>query len=220
MEQMDAVIEREVLEELRSNQWIHAPQLRAKVDAGVVRLTGIVGSLAETSAAEKAAFGVRGVIDVINELHVVPGGAARTDVDIAESVRHALVWNALVPDEAISSNVTDGVVRLHGTVDDPVEREEAERSVARIAGVRQVHNLIGVRPSEETAREVRRAIVAALDEQAQAGAGQIRVEAHEGRVTLFGVVRCSREKETAIAATRELPDVRSVEDHLRVEERA
>jgi osmotically-inducible protein OsmY len=157
MEEMDAVIEREVLAELQSNHWIHTMQLRATVEAGVVRLTGRINSLAERSAAEQATFGVPGVIDVINELSVVPGASGRTDVDLAQAVRHALVWNALVPDERISSQVTDGVVRLHGTVNDPVEREEAERSVRHLAGVRRLHNLIEVRPTKEPAIAVARA---------------------------------------------------------------
>jgi osmotically-inducible protein OsmY len=170
MEEMDAVIGREVVAELESNHWIHAAQLCTKVEAGVVRLTGTVNSLAESLAAEQAAFGVRGVIDVINELRVVPGGPARTDVDLAQAVRHALVWNALVPDERISSNVTNGVVRLHGMVDDPAEREEAERSVSPLAGVRRLHNLIDVRPSDVTARGATLALDAGLDQYARARA--------------------------------------------------
>jgi osmotically-inducible protein OsmY len=182
MEEMDAIIGREVEAELESNHWIHARQLCAKVEAGVVRLMGTVNSLAESLAAEQAAFGVRGVIDVINELRVVRGGPARTDVDLAQAVRHALVWNALVPDERISSNVTNGVVRLHGTVDHPAEREEAERSVCHLAGVRRLHNLIDVRPSDVAAREKTRAVDRGQDQCAQAKAGPICVEAHEGTV--------------------------------------
>jgi osmotically-inducible protein OsmY len=217
MENLDSVIEREVNAAIRSNRSIGVSSLNVVVDAGVVRLSGIVRSPAESLAAQQAAFGVPGVIDVINDLHAqLHGGAVRSDADVAQAVRHALVWNTLVPDEVISSSVTDGTVRLHGTVDDPTERDEAERSVCHLPGVRHVHNLIAVRPSEDTARAVALAIEAALDRDAEAEARRIKVDVREGRVTLSGVVRCPAERDAAVNAAEHSPGVRAVTDHLRV----
>jgi osmotically-inducible protein OsmY len=151
MEDLDTVIEREVLEELGAKHGVIARNLTVKADAGVVRLTGAVRSLRESVAAEQAAFGVPGVIDVANDLHIQAGGAAYGDMHVAHAVRHALVSNPFVPDDLISSNVADGVVRLHGIVSDPAERDEAERSIRKLPGVRQVYNLIEVRQSMHTA---------------------------------------------------------------------
>jgi osmotically-inducible protein OsmY len=217
MEDLDSLIEREVRAEITSNRSIGASSLNVVVTAGVVKLSGIVRSPAESLAAKQAAFGVPGVIDVINDLDAqLLGGAVRNDADIAQAVRHALVWNTLVPDEVISSNVTDGTVRLHGTVDDASERDEAERSVCHLPGVRRVYNLIAVRPSEDTARSVAQAIEAALDRDAGAEAQRIKVDVREGRVTLSGVVRCAAERDAAVSAAEHSPGVRAVTNHLRV----
>jgi osmotically-inducible protein OsmY len=218
MKDLDTVIEREVRDALCTHHEIHATELHVHVAAGVVRLTGSFRSLTESLAAQQAVFGVGGVVDVVNASSVqVPGGVPKSDVDIARAVRHALVWNTLIPDDVISSNVADGVVRLHGTVDDPVEREEAERSVCHLAGVRRVHNLIDIQPREAVIRGVKHAIETALDRQAEAEAERIRVEAREGLVTLSGVVRCAAERRAAVHAAANSLGVRDVEDHLRVD---
>jgi osmotically-inducible protein OsmY len=218
MEDLDTAIKREVQALLCSHHGIHATELQVHVDAGVVDLTGTVRCLAESVAAEKAAYGVRGVIEVLNALSVgKPGGVGQSDLDLARAVRQALVWNTLVPDEAISTSVTDGAVRLHGTVDDPTEREEAERSVSHLAGVRQVHNLLEVRPRERLVDSVLRAVEAAIELPANANAGCIRVDAYEGRVTLSGVVESAANRCAALQAAERAPGVRSVEDHLRID---
>ena len=217
MENSDTVIEREVLAALRSKHGIDATRVRAHVEAGVVTLTGSVRSLGESVAAHQLAFGVAGVIDVVNAIGAPdPGLALASDADIARAVRHALVWNALVPDDIISSDVTDGTVRLHGTVDDAAERDEAERSVKDLAGVRHVHNRIVVRPKEVLVRGVQEAIKGALEHEADAEAESIRVDARDGRVTLSGVVHSPTERDAAVRAATTAQGVRNVEDHLRI----
>jgi osmotically-inducible protein OsmY len=217
MQHLDTVIEREVSDELRSNLTVDVKNLVVKVNAGIVTLIGTVASPSESLAAEQAAFGVRGVIEVNNGLHVaVAGGAARSDADIAHAVRRALVWDAFVPDDVISSTVTDGAVRLQGTVDDATDRDEAERAVKDIPGVKAVHNLIDVHPSAETARDVTHAIDVALIREADAEARGIRVQCHEGRVTLSGDVHSTAERQAAVDAAKAAPGVRLVDDHLRI----
>jgi osmotically-inducible protein OsmY len=216
MEDLDTVIEREVLEELGSNHGAIARNLTVKADAGVVRLTGAVRSQRERAAAEQAAFGVPGVIDVANDLHVQAGGAACRDMHVAHAVRHALVSNPFVPDDLISSNVADGVVRLHGIVSEPVERDEAERSIRALPGVRQVHNLIEVRQSMHTAARVKAAIEAALEPHADAEADLIRVDVRGARVTLSGPVLCTAHRNAALRAAQICAGVRSVDDRLQL----
>jgi osmotically-inducible protein OsmY len=150
MDTLDTGLQREVLDELRANKAIHTKRLAVSVEGGIVTLAGVVETYEESEAAERAALGVRGVIEVANELGViVPGERGRSDTDIAHAVRRALVWNVLVPDDEIASSVDDGVVTLSGQVEDATEQDEAARSVAKLAGVRGVINLITVRAREE-----------------------------------------------------------------------
>jgi osmotically-inducible protein OsmY len=214
MEDLDTILEREVLEELRSNHRVDATHLAVKADAGVVTISGTVRSIGESAAAEQAAFGVPGVINVDNELLVKPGGAERSDMHVAHAVRHALVCNPFVPDDLISSNVTDGVVRLHGIVSDTTEQDEAERSVVGLPGVRQVHNLIVVHPSRETAARVKASIEAALEHHADAEPDLIQVDVHGDRVTLSGPVLCAAHRSATVRAAECVPGVRSVDDRL------
>ena len=52
--------------------------------------------------------------------------------------------NILVPEDRIQVIVEDGWVTLKGTVDWSYQKEEAERTVRNVAGVKGVSNLIEV----------------------------------------------------------------------------
>jgi osmotically-inducible protein OsmY len=59
---------------------------------------------------------VIGVLDLANDIKIkVPGGLTRTDTEMAQAVRHTLQWDVFVPDEKITSTVSDGWVTLDGT---------------------------------------------------------------------------------------------------------
>jgi osmotically-inducible protein OsmY len=113
---------------------------------GVVTLNGTVGSWAEKHAAEEAAHRVAGVLDVANDIEIKPSwSTVRTDADIAEAVRSALTWDRFVPDQQIRSTVADGgAVTLSGVVRTLAQRDEAERVVRNLEGVRYVFNEITV----------------------------------------------------------------------------
>src|SRR3972149_1228925 len=92
-----------------------------------------------------AARGVVGVLDVANDITVkVPGGLARNDTEIAQAVRQALEWDVFVPNEEITSTVTDGWVTLEGPVERWSQREGAERAVRHLTGGKVGVNQISV----------------------------------------------------------------------------
>jgi osmotically-inducible protein OsmY len=96
------------------------------------------------------------------------------------------------------------------------EREDAERAIRNLTGVRRVINKITVvgarRPA--TSPEVRSAIEAALERRAQRKAQRIRVDVNGGRVALAGRVRSWDEKQAVLGAARYIPGVEAVEDGL------
>jgi osmotically-inducible protein OsmY len=174
-----------------------------EVDSGVVTLTGTVNSYAKRVAAQEAAHRVGGVLDVANEIHVnVPGMLERTDTEIALAVRRALDWDVQVPDRSILSTVAGGVVTLEGSVDFPHEREDAERAVHNLTGVRGVINKLVVSPPFVEADEVRREIEGAPERRAEREAKRIRVTVRDGTVTLSGPVHSWREKQAVLGAAR------------------
>ena len=219
MAKSDSEVQQDVLRELRWDPRVEETEVGVEVEGGVVTLTGTVSSWAKRMAAQDAAHRVAGVLDVANDVKVkLPGDLVRTDTEIAQAVRRALEWDALVPHERIRSTVSNGWVTLEGNVDSWTEREDAERAVQNLVGVRGVSDTLTVLSAKPVLPErVREAIENALERRAEHEAKRIKVEVTStGTVTLTGQVRSWAEKRATLGAARFAPGVRSVEDHLEI----
>lgn len=214
----DHQIKEEVMREMHWDTRVEESEIGVTVIRGVVTLTGVVSSYAKKMAAQEAAHRVHGVLDVANDIQVKPAGSLiRTDTEIAQAVRYALEWDVLVPSEHIRSTVTEGWVTLEGDVETLSQREDAERAVRYLRGVRGVHNRLRVSPPKVRPDEVREIIEAALERRAERLADRIRVSVHDGEVTLTGNVRSYAEKRAIIGAVSHTPGVHSVTDHLLIQ---
>jgi osmotically-inducible protein OsmY len=213
----DTDIRNDVLSELAWDSRIGETQIGVQVDDGVVTLGGTVEDLATSSAAVEAAHHVAGVKDVANELQVKNAQSAHlTDTDIAKAVRHALEWDALIPDENIRSTVTAGVVVLDGVVATPIQREETERAIGRLKGIKRLENRLQIsRVAEPDA--VAAAIRQALNRRAVREAAHVLVHVHDGRVVVEGVVQSREERSAILGAIRGTRGVQAIEDRLDVE---
>src|SRR5262249_44427674 len=145
--------------------------------------------------AEEAAQRVRGVKAVADELQVrLPEEAMHDDASIAAAV-DAMRWNTAIPDGRIKIAVSDGVVTLDGEVDHQFQREEAERAVNRLAGVRSVTDLLQVKaPPAPLPSAVKADIRKALVRDARLDAGSVTVEVEGQRVLLGGHVQSIAER--------------------------
>jgi osmotically-inducible protein OsmY len=220
MAKSDSEIQQDVLRELSWDPRVEETEVGVEVDRGVVTLTGTVSSWAKREAAQEAAHRVEGVLDVANDIKVkLPGDLVRTDTEIAQAVRRALEWDALVPHERIQSTVSNGWVTLEGNVYTWTQREDAERAVQNLVGVRGVSDTMTVLFTKPVQPErVREAIEDALERRAEREAKRIRVEVTPtGTVTLTGAVRSWAEKRATLAAARFTHGVGSVEDHLEID---
>ena len=214
MKKTDTQIHHDVLEELKWDSRVDEKEVGVQVEGGVVTLAGTVSSWAKRLAAQEAAHRVIGVLDVANDLKVKTMGA-HTDTEIAQAVRRALDWDVFVPEDKITSTVSDGWVTLDGTVERGSQRSDAERAVRNLAGVKIVVNKIAVMPPKPVPGDVRKAIEQALERRAEREAQRIQVEVRDGRVTLTGSVHSWAERKSVVSAVRFTPGVRAVEDHLR-----
>ncbi len=214
----DSEIQQAVLRELTWDTRVEETDVGVEVDAGVITLTGTVTSWAKRMAAQEAAHRVVGVLDVANNIKVkILGSAGRTDTDIARAVRHAIEWDVFVPENRIRSTVSDGRVTLEGDVDYWSQREDAEKAVRNLIGVRGVSNKIEIKPPKVIPEEVQKSIEGALERQAEREARGITLDVRDGCVSLSGIVHSWAEREAMIGAARGTRGVRSVEDHLRIE---
>ena len=146
------------------------------VKDGIVTLTGFVDSYSKKWAAEDAAHRVRGVKAVANEIEVrLSSSAERTDTDIAAAAVRALEWDAFVPVEKLDVTISKGWVTLRGEVEWQFQKEDTERVVRRLSGVKGVTNLIVVKP-RLTPSELKQKIEQALIRSAETDAERITVE--------------------------------------------
>lgn len=209
-------LQRDVLAELSWEPSVDAAAIGVAVHEGVVTLSGHVRSYAEKRAAVNAARRVAGVQGVADDLVVkLPTTTTRDDTDIAEVLTRNLGWNALLPGGAVQATVNDGWVTLQGEVEWKYQRAEAEKSVAHIAGVKGVTNLIHIKPLV-TPTGIAQQIHDAFRRHAETDADQIFAETAGGKVILRGKVRTWGEYEDAEWAAWSAPGVTQVENHLQV----
>ena len=140
----------------------------------------------------------------------------RTDADIAEAAVRALQWDASVPADKIQVTVSKGWVTLKGEVNWNFEKQDAERVVRRLTGVKGVSNLITVKPST-TPSELKKRIEDALVRNAKVDANKITVEVQGSKAILKGAVRAWAEKEEAERVAWLAPGVTSVENRITID---
>ena len=214
----DRDLKQRILRELKWDSRIGWASIDVRVTDGVVTLGGTVSSYAQRIAAQEAAHRVAGVLDVANDVEVRPVDAfTRTDSEIAGAVRNALEWDALVPNELITSTVSNGWVTLEGEVDFWRERTDAEHAIRRLAGVVGVTNKITIRKQEVDAKRLREEIEFALERRADREAERLRIEVNDGAVDLWGRVHSWQERRAVIGSISHAPGVTNVRDHLRID---
>jgi osmotically-inducible protein OsmY len=207
----DEEIQSDVLAELRWDPSI-STEVGVTVKNGVVTLTGTVDTIQKKWRAEEAAHRVTGVTAVANDIEVRMFGQ-RTDADIAAAVKHALDWNTSIPLNKVHVTVDNGWVTLKGELEWQYQRQEAERAVRSLWGVKGVSNLISIKPAASPT-DLKKKIEAALVRSAEVDAERITVDVQGSKVTLKGRVRSWAERQEAERTAWLAPGVTSVDNQI------
>jgi osmotically-inducible protein OsmY len=139
-------LQHDVEEELLWDPRVHAEEIGVTVKDEIVQLDGHVSSLYEKWAAESAALRVNNVKAVANEIKVeVLDSDKRSDADIAGAAVTQLEWSCAIPD-TVKVKVSNGWVTFEGTVNAPYQKDEAEKVLHALKGVKGIVNEIRLAP--------------------------------------------------------------------------
>jgi hyperosmotically inducible protein len=188
----DAEIQRRIEKRFEDAGLVQGTDIEISVQDEIVRLRGIALNLRDARRAEREARRVAEI--VINEIRVFPE-TTRTDRAILRDAEEAIYTYARYGVfDAVGVSVDQGVVAIEGFVNDSVRRREIEERVARVEGVRDVHNdlrLQGTSPYDERLRLQLYARIyndPLFSRYASWPEPPVRVFVDRGRVTLAGTV--------------------------------
>ncbi|MFT3709425.1 MAG: BON domain-containing protein [Archangium sp.] len=138
----DTRISAEVKMRLLTAPAVPSTEISVDTDDGTVTLFGIVPSAEVKTAAGLEARKVNGVLNVDNELEVVPASLKKfvdaKDAEIAQAL--ALVAKDRPEFKGVKTSVKNGTVMLSGSVSSGWQQLAAIRTARTVAGVRSVEN--------------------------------------------------------------------------------
>ncbi|RZJ34589.1 MAG: BON domain-containing protein [Flavobacterium sp.] len=213
----DILLQANVQEALNFEPSLTPAQIGVTVNDGVVTLTGEVDQFSKKTQAEKIVRRIKGVRAVVEKIQVeLNKSDFKSDSDLAHELIKALRWNYSVPDDKIKVTVEDGYVTLDGSVPWDYQRQLARKEVARVIGVKGIHNNLTLQSASKDSLE-KDAIENAIARHWSLEADDIYVRVKDNTVTLTGEVQSLYQKDEAERIAWQAPGVQSVNNFLTVE---
>lgn len=218
----DSAIQQQVVQKLAQKKEFQ--NVRASVEDGIVTLTGTVDVYQQKLDAAKRvrkaehATGVRNLIEVAGEN--VP------DAQLQAKLAEKLWYDRIGYDNAFNHfvlGVKDGVVTVSGETLNDVGKDSALAIIQRMPGVKDVVDDITVSPVSpfDDSLRLRAARVLyndpVLSRYAMDPAAPIRIIVDRGKISLYGVVDSTMDKQIAGIRANQLFGAFSVENHLTVD---
>ena len=210
----DVRVRNAVMRQLEWDPKFDASEVGVAAKNGTVTLTGYVDTYVGKLAAERAAKRVAGVRAVANDIDVRLA-LERQDVDIAQDATRALELRSTVP-EGVQASVHNSHITLTGRVSWLFQKQDAEKAVRAIRGLRSVRNHITVTPPS-VARDVHRRIIGALHQNADVDARHITVTVSGTTALLTGTVETWTQRDAAERAAANAPGIAYVDNRIAVE---
>lgn len=223
----DSEIKKDIETALLEDPATNESKVTVTVEDRVAMLEGEVDSLQEKQLCENITKAVRGVINVNNNIKVIPK-KMRPDFEIYSEIESALSWNTLLDDKLIKIHVDNGLVKLSGVVGSASEKNKAI-AMSYTAGVQSVdaselkverwardEDLRKGKYGNKEDEDIRKAIENALLFDHRVNALDINLEVENGVVSLRGFTENMRAKRTAVQIARNTVGVIMVRDRIKV----
>ena len=196
--------------------------VQASVDDGIVTLTGSVEVYQRKLDAAKKVRKmdkVQGVRNLIAVSSTVPDDQLTAQLDrklYFDRIGYGNQFNYM------TASVQDGVATLSGETRTDVDRDSALWIASNMPGVKEVVNDIRVAPVSNFDDDIRLAAMLAIYRDPVLGryagdpAAPIRIVVNNGKLSLYGTVENTMDKNVAGIRAGEIPGVFSVENNLEV----
>jgi len=163
---------------------------------GIVTLTGSVDNLLAKDRAQAIAEATVGVRAVINRIQVQPP-ADRSDGDIARAVEQALFSDPATDSYEVDVQVTNGMVKLTGSVQSWQEKQLCTSVAKGIKGAVDITNDISSNYESKPDYEIRAEVKERLANDVRVDDALIRVKVDDNKAILTGTVGSLQEKTLA-----------------------
>jgi len=212
----DADINYWVQEALRNDPHVNSTTIQVLTEKGIVKLMGTTRDLASKQFASQEAKKIRGVVGVLNEVHVQP--PFRSDYNIENDVRRRLLDSPVIESQDIRVECVEGRVTIAGEVPSLAEKQEAELLAGEVLGVKEVKDQVLVDyKTSRSDQEIKSDVVTALNLDVYLHDYPIEVSVDDHVVTLKGSVGSAFEKSRAYDKVRWISNVKDVKNLLIVE---
>jgi osmotically-inducible protein OsmY len=211
----DEILRADVEKSILWEPSLNASEIGVIAQDGIVTLTGTVESFYQKKHAEDAAKNVMGVKVVVEKIEVqlVSDMLHRTDNEIAFEIVSAYKKDYDFPEDKVKIKVEQGWVTLSGELNWNFQKENANKTVAKLGGVKGVINDIKITPS--TIEDIEKEDVeTALKRNWAIEPENIDVEVSDKKITLNGSVGSLYQKDEAGKIAWNAPGVRDVENNL------
>ncbi|MDT3779145.1 BON domain-containing protein [Nitrospira sp. MA-1] len=131
----DDAIKQEIDEYLKNTPALQGKTITVSVNDGIVKLEGLVETVFQRLAAEKAVELAKGVKGIVSLVKINP---SRPDREIEKEVAMYLLWSPIVNIDGVDLSVHDGVVKLEGAVEHSAHILSLEQDIGNIMGVVKV----------------------------------------------------------------------------------
>jgi osmotically-inducible protein OsmY len=143
----DATVTTAVKNKLAADPTTSATKISVDTANGVVTLSGSVPTAAEKAEAERIARNTQGVTQVVNNISVEQAGeggagGALSDATILTNIKSQFVANGII---GTNVDVSNGDVRITGSVENAQEKLKAEQIARQASGVKSVTNQLTIK---------------------------------------------------------------------------